>query len=689
MNIFPVADLPAPPPGKQGWPWTYTGRTRSPTRRNGSVWPRISIVTPSFNQAEFLEETIRSVLMQGYPNLEYIVIDGGSSDHSVEIIAKYAPFLDYWISEPDRGQAHAINKGLTRSTGAILSWLNSDDMLMPNSLFHIARAFMADHKTKLVCGLRKVVDAKSCFKRNWICDLPTDFYMRKDCVVAQETVYWRRELWEQVGPLDESMHFALDYEYWLRLLHAGYHFRLLPHYIGIFREHEMSKTSTLHVAHDADLAVIFERYIQDNSIRLVNGGIRLELGIAWSSRYQVIQQLCRTHLFDAPYVAIVSIYLLSLPFVQILFTLRFHYWIYQVRLRAQGRKSGWTNLAALKDASLKSIYWLGKVLWARGKLGRPLSHIEADAILARAEGLLRLPAHIAAGTIPTPVDGIFIGSGWFNLEFNEDSVFRWINNDVEIIITAPSGNYNMLYLTVECGPGYMAPTLDLQILDSTRQPFAAFSIVRSATIAVPLALTPNQDCVVVLHACQIAQPLATDPRILTMRVLRIAWTPIDGLPQILRLIRQNVRLEFDQPINGTGWCVPEHGPNGWATWTDSKESTVNLWLALGNAYDIQFRIVGALQPEIVKTLVLRVNSRSISLTMNTDNQGATVFQGIIPASLVALNQVNTVLTFSIDQVYSPKLLGLNDDPRFLGLAFNWLEIKPVCANMIETGQNED
>ncbi len=685
MNIFQVADLPTPAPGKQGWPWTDNGRVHPPTHRKGSAWPRISIVTPSFTHAQFLEETIRSVLMQGYPNLEYIVIDGGSSDNSVEVVAKYALFLDYWISEPDRGQANAINKGLTHSTGAILTWLNSDDMLMPNALFHIAGAFMADSKTKLVCGLRKVVDAKSCFKRNWICDLPTDFYISKDCVVAQETVYWRRELWEQVGPLDESMHFALDYEYWLRLLHAGYHFRLLPHYIGIFREHETSKTSTLHVAHDADLAVIFERYTQDNGIRLINGGIPLELGLAWSSRYQVIQQLCRTHLFDSPYVAIASIYLLSLPFLQILFTLRFHYWIYQVRLRAQGRKGGRANLAALKAASLKSIYWLGKVLWARGKLGRPLSHIEADAILARAEGLLRLPAHIAAGTMPRPVNGIFIRSGWFNLEFNEDSIFRWINNDAEIIITAPSGNYHTLYLTVECGPGYMAPTLDLQILDSTRQPFAAFSIVRSATIAVPLTLVPNQDCVVVLHACQIAQPLATDPRILTMRVLRIAWTPTGVSPQISR----HVRLAFDQPINGTGWCVPEYRPNGWATWTDSKESTVNLWLLFGNTYDIQFRIVGALQPEIVKTLVLRVNSEPIALTMNTDHQGAIVFQGVIPASLVALNQLNTVLTFSIDQVYSPKLLGLNDDSRFLGLAFNWLEIKPVYANMNETGQNED
>src|SRR5579862_8824120 len=104
-------------------------------------WPRITVVTPSFQQGRFLEETIRSVLGQGYPNLDYIVIDGGSTDQSVEIIQKYAAQLSYWVSEPDHGQANAVNKGFQRSTGEILGWLNSDDLLLPGALFTIGRAF--------------------------------------------------------------------------------------------------------------------------------------------------------------------------------------------------------------------------------------------------------------------------------------------------------------------------------------------------------------------------------------------------------------------------------------------------------------------------------------------------------------------------------------------------------------------
>jgi len=120
-----VEKLPPAAPGRTGWPWTeetdpaiYAGR---------EDWPRISIVTPSFNQAQYLEETIRSVLLQNYPNLQYLVMDGGSTDGSVEIIKKYSPWIDHWVSEKDRGQSHAINKGLERCDGEWFNWINSDD----------------------------------------------------------------------------------------------------------------------------------------------------------------------------------------------------------------------------------------------------------------------------------------------------------------------------------------------------------------------------------------------------------------------------------------------------------------------------------------------------------------------------------------------------------------------------------
>jgi glycosyltransferase involved in cell wall biosynthesis len=138
MRSPTLADLPAPPPGKTGWPWTVETKQLSAVRSDGSLWPRISIVTPSYNQGQFIEETIRSVLLQGYPDLDYVVIDGGSSDESVDIIRKYQPWLSYWVSEKDRGQAHAINKGFARGTGSLGAYLNSDDTYLPGALHYVA-----------------------------------------------------------------------------------------------------------------------------------------------------------------------------------------------------------------------------------------------------------------------------------------------------------------------------------------------------------------------------------------------------------------------------------------------------------------------------------------------------------------------------------------------------------------------
>ena len=117
MRCPTLAELPPPPAGKSGWPWTFETRRLPPTRSDGLAWPRISVVTPSYDQGQFIEETIRSVLLQGHPDIEYVIINRGSADQSVEIIRRYEPWLTYWVSEKDRGQAHAINKGFSRTTG--------------------------------------------------------------------------------------------------------------------------------------------------------------------------------------------------------------------------------------------------------------------------------------------------------------------------------------------------------------------------------------------------------------------------------------------------------------------------------------------------------------------------------------------------------------------------------------------
>ena len=128
-----IDQLPAPPKGKKGWPWTVQTDLPKETMPNGEPWPRISLVTPSYNQGRYIEETIRSVLLQNYPNLEYVIIDGGSTDETLAILQKYEHWLTYWASEPDHGQSHAINKGFQRCTGTILNWLCSDDILLEES----------------------------------------------------------------------------------------------------------------------------------------------------------------------------------------------------------------------------------------------------------------------------------------------------------------------------------------------------------------------------------------------------------------------------------------------------------------------------------------------------------------------------------------------------------------------------
>jgi len=150
-----ITDLPPPPTGKFGWPWTEGS---SPSADSSSAsYVSISIVTPSYNQGEFIEETIRSVLLQGYPNLEYMIIDGGSTDQTVEIIKKYEPWLAYWVSAKDGGQSEAINRGMSRASGTWFNWLNSDDILLPKALFTLAEIAALDHDTKWISGGRLMI----------------------------------------------------------------------------------------------------------------------------------------------------------------------------------------------------------------------------------------------------------------------------------------------------------------------------------------------------------------------------------------------------------------------------------------------------------------------------------------------------------------------------------------------------
>ncbi len=214
-----LSDLPAPPRGATGWPWTV----ESPLAV-GPDLPPISVVTPSFNQGRFLEATIRSVLLQGYPRLEYVVVDGGSTDGAVDVIRKYEPWLASWTSEGDRGQSHAINKGLSRATGSILAWLNSDDRLLPGTLAGVARAAGRSPDAAAWVGrVRSVTESGSLIFLQEPRGLsrPELADWGHAGQLSQPGCFFAGWAAGKAGPIDERYHFVLDLDFWLRLIDHG------------------------------------------------------------------------------------------------------------------------------------------------------------------------------------------------------------------------------------------------------------------------------------------------------------------------------------------------------------------------------------------------------------------------------------------------------------------------------------
>ena len=205
--------------------------------------PLISLVTPSLNQGRFLGRAIESVLAQRYPRLQYFVIDGGSRDESVGVLGSYAGRIE-WVSEPDRGQAHAINKGLARAGGEILGYLNSDDMLLPGALQRVARHFAEHPDCDLVYGDADYIDEADRVTGRYR-TAPYSFErLMQDCMVCQPAAFWRRRIAEKVGPFDETLHYALDYDYWLRIARAGGRIEHLPERLACSRRHPATKTAT-------------------------------------------------------------------------------------------------------------------------------------------------------------------------------------------------------------------------------------------------------------------------------------------------------------------------------------------------------------------------------------------------------------------------------------------------------------
>lgn len=202
--------------------------------------PLVSIITPSYNQGKFIKETIQSVLTQDYPNVEYIVVDGGSTDNTVEILKKYEGRLR-WVSEPDKGQSDAINKGFAMASGSIIAWLNSDDTYLPGTISRVVDFFCSRQGISIAYGKTYFTDVEG----EVIGKYPTGPFDYKRLAVfnfiCQPAVFFREEVLKETGNIDISLHYVMDYDLWIRM--AGkFKFYYLPEFLATYRLHEESKT---------------------------------------------------------------------------------------------------------------------------------------------------------------------------------------------------------------------------------------------------------------------------------------------------------------------------------------------------------------------------------------------------------------------------------------------------------------
>lgn len=259
---------------KSGWPWTeeidpsiYSG---------GRNWPKISIVTPSYNQGEFIEETIRSILLQNYPNLEYIIIDGGSTDNTVEVIKKYEPWITYWVSEPDNGQSQAINKGIVLATGDIYAYINSDDFYLKKAFFTVAETYQK-YKWDFFIGRRPLIEIKPAeFIKNPRSRLLSLFPYIYPMImyrgynkynIPQECSFWRASL-SHKHQFNEKLRFCLDADFFIRIS-PGSQIFLMDFPIGYFRIHPDSKTTNLQRVAKEEHEWILDQYDHLNTVTTI------------------------------------------------------------------------------------------------------------------------------------------------------------------------------------------------------------------------------------------------------------------------------------------------------------------------------------------------------------------------------------------------------------------------------------
>lgn len=246
---------------RNAWPWTDETAVIPETKSRGDKFPKITIVTPSLNQGRYLEAAIRSVLRQGYPNVEYIIADGGSTDGSVDIIRHYSPLLAGWTSQPDGGPAEAINRAFAQATGDIFAWLNADDVYLPGALFAAAEALEGHPEVALVYGEGWYINefghrTEPCrFVRR---SFTRRFLVNKDPIL-QPAAFWRRDLWERTGPLDAGLKWVFDWEWFIRA-HSRGRFHYMPRNLAHYRVQPNALTRTGGLSRQLEHGRVTRRY---------------------------------------------------------------------------------------------------------------------------------------------------------------------------------------------------------------------------------------------------------------------------------------------------------------------------------------------------------------------------------------------------------------------------------------------
>lgn len=263
---------------KQGWP--YTDAVNPEIYKDKTDWPKISIVTPSYNQGQFIEETILSILNQNYPNLEYIIIDGGSTDNTVEIIKKYEDKITYWVSEPDKGQAHAINKGFEKCTGDFFCFINSDDFYNANALKELVSQFTSIDVILVYSNVDRVDENNNNLGRTWeIFDYNfTSNLIFRGCPFPQPGVMFRTKALKRIKGMDSSFNLSFDYKCFLEMSFMGV-FAQTNFICANFRTHKNQKTFTGSIKETDEMLRILKPYLNDKRLAVIQRKF-LKQGIA-------------------------------------------------------------------------------------------------------------------------------------------------------------------------------------------------------------------------------------------------------------------------------------------------------------------------------------------------------------------------------------------------------------------------